>query len=275
MSVTSRFGHLALLVSLALAFGLLLGESTVAQQTLRQESPVSPELSWLQSRAIPAAARAKLLPLYQEQQALLRELNYVKWRAATDTIGGLAGALAGLAIGNAAKSVTDNAAARARQPGAKFRGEDPVLSASEPLDEIPSVARAAELLRRVDQVDRQIAQVRRQYNVTTIGPATLRPRELSRSELDKMLAQIAVSAALPVGDPLAFSSNDECKVRSRAARDILQACRDRLFQCYNACDEQFRDNDLFSTKTIACKNSCYECEVEDQLQAKLTDACRW
>jgi hypothetical protein len=62
----------------------------------------------------------------------------------------------------------------------------------------PSVRRAGDIIIEVHDLDNQIAALRRQYSIETIGPATVRPQELTTEAVIKMLTPAAQEAAKPV-----------------------------------------------------------------------------
>lgn len=180
------------------AVGFLSGQATISAPNAG-----NPKFDWLYAKSIPPEARQQLLPLYLRQDALLNELNSVKWQAAQDTAGGLYSAAAGIARaanGKASATLVEESAARARQTDAEFRGTNAALAAQRgvPAEMFPSVRRAGDIIIEVHDLDKRIASLQRQYSIETIRPATVRPQELTTEAVIKMLTPAAQEAAKPV-----------------------------------------------------------------------------
>jgi hypothetical protein len=164
------------------------------------------ENDWLFSKSVPVEAREQLLPLYEKRAARLRELDYLKWKAAEETAQGFfrAGTRVVRAVNSSpTKAIVEEAAARAGQPGARYRGTNAALSAQRGVNGsmLPSVSLAADKVLEVHDLERQIGLIRQHYRIETIGPATPRPAELSRAEISRIMSDAARLAAEPVGTP--------------------------------------------------------------------------
>jgi hypothetical protein len=183
---------------------LFCADAAAGQTTISPATGIpNPEFDWLYSKSIPPEARVQLLPLYRREAALVRELNDVKWRSATDTLGGLASAAAGVARAansSPTNALAEEAAARAGQPDAQFRGTNAALSAQRgvPGAMYPSVRRGQEIIGELASLREQIGALRQQYRIVTIGPATVRPAQLSDAAIAKIMADAARRTAEPV-----------------------------------------------------------------------------
>lgn len=172
--------------------------------------------------SVPQQARQQLLPLYQQEYALLQELSSVKWQALRDTLGGLTNFADAYGSPTAAARVVEESAARSGQYGARSGGNfsDP----HEPAEMYESVNRAMQLLVQIDRVDKEISSVQK---ANGIG-ATLRTPwaslfqgtgRLTPAEVYKLLAPAAKDAAKPVaGIGAGTDSSAQCgKVLDDAA----------------------------------------------------------
>jgi hypothetical protein len=191
-------------------------------------SPAPPV--WLDLSSLPTAARQQLLPLYQQEYALLQQLNAVKWQALQDTFGGLAAVGAATVVApSAASGIEEDSAARAGQYGAKYQGTNAALDAQSPAEMYQSVTHGMDLITRIDMLEKEISRVRKSFSIAPSAntPWDKRfpgPRKLTPEEVKALLTP-AAKAMVPA----------PCSHLVGNAADILQACMN-VACMFNPCD---------------------------------------
>jgi hypothetical protein len=73
-----------------------------------------------------------------------------------------------------------------------------------------------------------------------------------------------------------LTANQACQAEYNRRYDVLNACRARTSACLDDCSKRWTaEQDLFSTKTIACNNTCPTCKQEDAAWSEMLGKCNW
>lgn len=158
--------------------------------------------------SIPVGAKQRLLPLYKQEYALIKELDGTKWQALFDVLSGLASTAGGSITSNAAAKSVQESAARAGQYGARYHGVEPATdpletSPSGPAEMHPSVNRGMELLIQIDVLEKQISRVQNAFGIdptarTPWSALFPGPMWLTPDEVTKLLLSGGRNAAKPL-----------------------------------------------------------------------------
>ena len=175
-----------------------------------------PQYDWLYSRAISPEARYQLLPLYQEADRLLQELSFIRPGLANDVASGVGSPLA-----SEAPSTAEESAAGAGQYGARYRCIDAYSSSLNPTD-TTNVDRTKDIVTRLDEIDKQIYDLRQKYGIETISPTPKSPwsvlfqrtKLLTPDEVKKLLVPAAKEAAKPAEPPKLQTFDSWMKARN-------------------------------------------------------------
>ena len=154
-------------------------------------------------RSASPSAQDALLPLYEREYALLKELSIVRWQALADTLGGLSAiAMSAAGIGSEAARVAEESAAKAGTPGAKFKGDDAVGSSIAPAEMYDSVNQAMSLVNQIQSIEEAISRTQKTHGIL---PGARTPwsilfgssKILTPAEVTKLLDPAAKMVSVP------------------------------------------------------------------------------
>jgi len=223
-----------------------LGQPAQAPRTIGPtwdpKAAVLPKYDWLYGPSIPPQARYQLLSLYQRADLLSQELYSLGPEEAYDTFSGFLSAPSN----DAARTVQESAGA--------VQPYNAALSAQTPGEKTAAQSRAKDIETELDDIARQIYDVRKAYNIETIGPA--------RSSLFQR--------------PKLLTPEEVTKILMPAARPITQSCYKSAKACYGSCrlntgpstggaiaiiDRSRDDANAF----INCMNSCSKASATNEV----------